>query len=150
MADFKVKARILDKCMELQNEMIENISFEMNEAQKSANEYGQPKDRYDSYRTQLLRRRDLYAKQLYQAMKQKDLLDKVDPNRESESVSFGSVVITEDQKIFIAIGLGRIVLSDETWFVISPNVPFFESMKGKKKGDSFGFRDRKIRIIDVY
>lgn len=39
----------------------------MDEAQQQSNDYGQNKDRYDSFRTKILRQRDMYAKQ-YQVL----------------------------------------------------------------------------------
>ena len=150
MADLDLKKKLLSKCYEVQNEIVENVTFAMNEAQKSANEYGQPKDRYDSYRTQLLGKRDLFAKQLEKALRQLELLTKIDPGRVNEVVSFGTVVVTDDQILFVSVGLGKMEIDNKIFYAISPLVPFYDAMRGKKKGDEFVFRDRTIRILDVY
>ena len=150
MADLDLKKKLLSKCYEVQNEIVENVTFAMNEAQKSANEYGQPKDRYDSYRTQLLGKRDLFAKQLEKALRQLELLTKIDPGRVNEVVSFGTVVVTDDQILFVSVGLGKMEIDNKIFYAISPLVPFYDAMRGKKKGDEFVFRDRTIRILEVY
>jgi len=66
----EIKIRVHQKCIEKQKEILENAKAAMDDAQKVANEYGQPKDRYDSFRTQLLRKRDLFAQQYEKAIKE--------------------------------------------------------------------------------
>jgi len=150
MADLELKKKLLSKCFEVQSEIVDNLSFAINEAQKSANEYGQPKDRYDSYRAQILRKRDLFAKQLQQALRQRELLSKIEPDRVNEVVSFGTVVETDDQILFVSVGLGKLEIENKTYYAISPLVPFYQAMKGKQKGDTFIFRERTIIIKEVY
>jgi len=122
----------------------------MSEAQKSANEYGQPKDRYDSYRTQLLRKRDLFSKQLREAIKQMDIIRKVDPAITADRASFGAIVKTNAQIVFIAVGLGKIHHAGTDYFVISPQVPIFEAMRDKQKGEEFSFRGNTQTIMDIF
>jgi hypothetical protein len=145
-----IKYKLIEHCIHQLQKTIDNIEYAMNDAQKSANDYGQPKDRYDPYRTQLLRKRDLMAKQLQQAVKQMDILKKVDPEKLSDYAAFGAVVKTENQNIFISVGLGKIELNGQDFVVISPNVPIFEAIRDKKKGEEFEFRGVKQKILDVY
>ena len=63
----EVKEKLLFKCIDQQSEVIRQLQQEIDEAQKQANEYGQPKDRYDAFRTKLMRQIELYAKQLDKA-----------------------------------------------------------------------------------
>ena len=42
---------------QLQQKVVDNLKAAMDEAQQSANEYGPPKDRYDSFRMQQLRKK---------------------------------------------------------------------------------------------
>ena len=122
----------------------------MNDAQKSANDYGQPKDRYDSYRTQLLRKRDLLAKQLKEAILQMEALNKVNPEKAIKQAGFGAIVLTTNQNLFISVGLGKVHLDGKDFYVISPNVPIFQALRDKKKGEEFEFRGMKQKIIDVF
>jgi hypothetical protein len=145
-----IKYALIDHCINQLQKTIDNIEYAMNDAQKSANDYGQPKDRYDSYRTQLLRKKDLMAKQLQEAMKQMDILKKINPENLVDHAAFGAVVQTENQNIFISVGLGRIELNGQDFAVISPNVPIFEALRDKKKGEEFEFRGVKQKIVDLY
>lgn len=144
-----LKKNLLQSCLSEIDGKASTLRNAMDEAQQSANDYGPPKDRYDSYRTQLLRKRDLFGQQLQKIMEQRHLLEKLDPDRKSERVEFGALVITDAQKIFVSVGLGRHHCNDMEFFVISPAVPFFRAMEGKRAGDVFDFRGERIRILEI-
>ena len=149
MDNLELKKHLLEICKEKQQKSVDNIKLVMDDTQKSANDYGQPKDRYDSYRMQLLRKRDMFARQLQNALEQMETLNKINISIKNDSVNFGSLVFTDDQNIFVSIGLGKIIFNDKTYFSISPNVPIYDVMKNKKKGDECEFRGKKIKIIDI-
>ena len=81
------------------------LEQEITDAQKQANEYGQPKDRYDAYRTKLMRQIELYARQLDKAKIVLDTLHKIPIEREIKTVEFGALVITNKQNLFISAGV---------------------------------------------
>lgn len=120
------------------------------EAQQMANEYGPPKDRYDGFRMQLLRKRDLMAEQLQRSLDDLEAVKRIGVKRENPSVSLGAMVITETQKLFIATGLGKIEADGEKWHVISTSAPIVSIIQGLHKGDTFEFQGKKIRILEVF
>jgi hypothetical protein len=145
-----IKKALVAECLSKQTENAKAIEIAIKELQKSANDYGQPKDRYDSYRVQLLRKRDMLAKQLENSMNQISVLNKIDPTIDHKEASFGAVVITNEQKIFVSISLGKFVYDNEEYFAISTLVPFYIPMKGKRKGETFKFREKEIEILDIF
>lgn len=149
MEFIELKVNIYHKCLEKQKEILENSKAAMDEAQRAANEYGAPKDRYDSFRTQLLRKRDLYAEQYEKALKEFGYLTKINPENQQKLVEVNALVITNKQKLYISIGLGKIETSEGDFFVVSPLAPIFQSLKGKKVGESIVFNGQKIEIKDV-
>ncbi len=146
----ELKKNLFSLCYARQNEMIMHLKELIADAQQMANEYGQPKDRYDSYRMQLLRKRDMYGQQLEKAMAELDVLKKIDVSRNSKVVEFGSVVFTNDQKLFISISLGKIEFGDDFYYAVSVKVPFYDVIKGKKKGSSFVFNGKQNQIVDLF
>jgi len=144
-----IKQKLLDICRSQLMEKINNLRDVIEEAQKSANEYGPPKDRYDAFRTQLLRKRDMYAQQLVKNNEQLTILDKIDPDKGINKVELGAVVITDSQKLFVSIGLGKIELDGETWYAISPAVPIFKAIQGKCTNEEFTFTGRRFHILQV-
>jgi len=145
----ELKKKLIAACFTEIDERAASLKKVMEDAQQSANDYGQPKDRYDSYRTQLLRKRDMFGQQLGKIMEQRVVLEMLDPDKPSNSVEFGAIVITDHQKIFVSVGIGKFLFEDEEYFVISPTVPYCRAMEGKQKGDDFEFRGQKFTILDI-
>ena len=144
------KSKILDACIKLQSLQVENAKSAMKELQDQANEYGQPKDRYDSFRTQLLRKRDLFAEHLQNAIDGINFLLRIDPDIKSEKVEFGSVLITDKLNIFVSIGIGKFNVEGKQFYAISTKVPVYNAIKGLKKGDSYILNGNKFKVLDVY
>ncbi|MCX6258342.1 MAG: hypothetical protein NTW49_10675 [Bacteroidia bacterium] len=150
MDKLALKSKLKAKAADLQKTRMDILQNAIEEAQQSANEYGPPKDRYDSYRMQLLRKKEMLGKQYLKAASEFVALETISTIKEMNRVDFGAVVITNDQKLFISIGVGKIETENEVYFAISPNVPIFHAVKGLKKGDNFEFRGKTNLIIDVF
>jgi hypothetical protein len=145
-----LKKQIYKKCMEIHLEKIRHLESAMQEAENTANEYEPTSDDSDSHKMELIGNRDMYAKQLQSEMDMLETITKIDLSQERDTVEFGSVVVTDMQKVFIAIGIGKISVEDDVYYAISLQVPFYHAMKGLKKGDSFDFRGRIVNILDVF
>lgn len=144
------REKLIQYAREIQLNTIDELKLVIDEAQKSANDYGAPKDRYDSYRNQLMRKRDMFAKQLKLAQDNLIALDKIPINKVFNNVEFGSIIITNRQKLFVSISLGKIELDGEEFYAISPHVPIFMAMKDKIKGDEINFNGNLIQILEVF
>lgn len=150
MDRLKLKQKILDACFEQQTKVVENLKLVMEEVADSAEEHGLPKDLYDSYRNQMMSKREMFAQQLLKVNEQIDILRRVDMSKVFHQARFGAVVITESQRLFIASGIGKIAVEGDEYFVISAMVPFYNAIDGKKAGDSFEFRGKKEKIVEVF
>ena len=150
MDKFAYKRELIEKCLEQQYQNVLNAKNAMDDIQESAVDYGQPQEHYDSYKSQLLRKRDVFAKQYEQAKIERKLLQKIDIGKICKSVSFGAVVETDDQKFIICISLGKITFNNETIFGISSKVPLYKVMEGLEKGTSFEFNGKKYQIKDIF
>ncbi len=150
MDKLKLKERIITTCRQIVDEKAGQLREAMQEAQNAANEYGPPKDRYDSFRTQLLRKRDMYGQQLARINEQIKALDGIDTSKTMNIVSYGAVVITEFQKLFISTGVGKFEIDGAVYYAISGIVPVYKAMEGLKAGETFEFNGRRIKILDVF
>jgi len=150
MDRLKLKQKILDACFEQQTKVRENLKIVMEEVADSAEEYGLPKDLYDSYRNQMMSKREMFAQQLLKINEQVDILRRVDMTKVYTQIRFGAVVITESQRLFVAAGIGKIMVEGEEYFVISAMVPFYNAIDGKKVGDTFEFRGKKEKVLEVF
>lgn len=145
-----MKKKIYDRCMEFHLQKVKTIEDAIKDAQVGANEYGKQSDVFDSYQMQLIGKRDMYAQQLKVELEMLETLNKIDLSINHKLVSFGSVVITDLQQVFVSVSLGKIMLDNDTFYAISTKVPFYLAMKGLKKGDVFNFRGKEIKIIEVF
>lgn len=145
-----LKKKIYDRCMELHLSKLKTIEDAIRDSQVGANEYGRQSDVFDSYQMQLIGKRDMYAQQLKVEMEMLKTLNKIDLSIKHNLVSFGSVVLTDLQSVFVSISQGKIMLENIPFYAISAKVPFYLAMKGLKKGDSFKFRGKEINILDVF
>ena len=144
----EIKLHLLTECKRILKTTIDNAKEIVDEAQNDAQDY-QSNDALDGYRSQMLNKRDIFADQLNKAMEEFVVLDKVDAAKKSEEVGFGAVVITDSQKLFIAVGAGKIQYEKDVYYAISPKVPIFQAIKGLKKGDSYTFQGRKGKINEI-
>lgn len=150
MTDLSFKQELLAFCIQLKVANVENLKAAMNDAQQSAIDYGSPKDRYDSFRTQMLAKRDMFAQQMQVAKAELQLLHKIDTEKPINKVGFGALVFLPDQVVFIASGLGKVEFKGRIYYVVSLQVPLSQAMKDMKKGDVIDFRGKKMEILDLY
>jgi hypothetical protein len=145
----EIKEKLAEKCIKQQTEVIRQLELEIADAQKMANDYGQPKDRYDAFRTKLMRQIEMFAGQLDKAKMVLNTLQILPLHNELTKVEFGALVITNQQKLFISAGLGKIEMDGETYFAISPQVPIFNALKDKMVGDRIEFNGISIEVVEV-
>ena len=151
MEKLLLKRTITDVCKRIKQETLQSLRSEIADYQESANQYGQAKDRYDSFREQVANKRDMLVQQYQKVQEEINLLDRINLERECEYGGFGSVVVTPLQKVFISIGIGKITLDDgSVYYAISAVVPFAKAVKEHKKGDHFEFNGKKMEIIDLF
>ncbi|GAB2535358.1 hypothetical protein GCM10027189_16010 [Rufibacter soli] len=142
---------MLDECLRQQTDFVENARLAMEDAQASANEsQGAIEDKFESFREACHIQRDMFAKQLDEAIGKLGILKRIVRNKVNEDISLGSIVKTDAQNYFISVSLGEIEVDGNKYFAISPASPVFQAMAGKTKGDSFTFRDKKIQVLDLF
>lgn len=146
----EIKEKLLNKCIEQQMEVIRQLEQEINDAQKQANDYGQPKDRYDAFRTKLMRQIELFAIQLDKAKIVLNTLHKIPLDQEINSVEFGAIVINNKQNLFISAGLGKIEIDGKEFYAVSAQVPIFHALRGKQKGDEVVFNGKSLLVKDIF
>jgi hypothetical protein len=145
-----IKEKLLERCIKIKEESEANILAAMEDAQQSANEYGPPKDRYDSFRAQLMRKRDMLAQQLSVVQEELRHLRQINPGVISTKVEAGAMVVLNSQILFVLVGIGKVEIENTSVYVVSPVVPLVMAMKDKKPGDTFNFRGTVMKIIEIY
>jgi hypothetical protein len=146
----ELKNRLIAECTKAQQKTVDSSKSAMDEAQQSLNDYGPNKDRYDSFRDQLIGRRDMFSLQYSKAHTELSVMSRINPKSINKIAEFGAVVITDNSRFFISISCGKIEVDGYSYYAISPMVPLFKAMEGKKKGETFEFNGKKQLIKDLF
>lgn len=145
---------VICSCIKQQEHIAIVAKQEMDSAQQQSNDYGANVDRYDSYRTKMMRSRDMYAKQLSNANAGLRVLGDLLKMPPFDTADHGAIVITDRQRFFLSIGLGKFqVESDgkkEDFYAISAQTPVYIALKGKRVGESITINGISQTIEDIY
>ena len=144
------KQKLVAACLQRIEEQMSVTKKMMDEAQEQSNDYGQNKDRYDSFRTKILRQRDMYAKQYQALAEQLVLMQQINPVEATRQVQFGSVVCTNRGKYFVSTALGKVECEGQPVYAISISAPIYTAMEGKTLGNSFSFNGIAQTIIEIF
>jgi len=90
------------------------------------------------------------AKQLAQAQREIEALDKLNIDTLYEKVVPGAVVMSDEGTFFIGCGLGNIIVHDQPLIALSAQAPLAAQLLQKKKGDAFSFKGKQVKITDSF
>lgn len=145
-----IKGQILADCKAKLNDTLQQLKQEMDETRRLASEYGAPKDRYDPYRTKMMRQHELFSDQYKKTSNMMIALEKIQPDKLFDTVQFGAVVITDKQNIFVSTGMGKFESGGVSYYGISSQAPIFRAMENARVGSSFEINGRPFEIKDVF
>jgi hypothetical protein len=142
--------KVICSCIEQQEHIASIAKQEMDSAQQQSNDYGANVDRYDSYRTKMMRSRDMYARQYSNALAGIRTLQELQKLPPFERVEHGAVVVTDRQAFLLSIGAGKFMVGNKVFFAISAQTPIYAALKGKKVGDDLVVNGQRQIIKEIY
>ena len=141
---------VICSCIEQQEHIASVAKQEMDSAQQQSNDYGANVDRYDSYRTKMMRSRDMYARQYSNAQTGVRYLQDLLKMPPFDVVEHGACVVTDRQNFLLSIGAGKFSVGSQVWFAISAQTPIYAALKGKKVGDTIVFNGQPQTIKEIF
>ena len=141
---------VICSCIEQQEHIATIAKQEMDSAQQQSNDYGANVDRYDSYRTKMMRSRDMYARQYSNAQTGVRYLQDLLKLPPFDVVEHGACVVTDRQNFLLSIGAGKFMVGNQVWFAISAQTPIYAALKGKKVGDGIVFNGQSQTIKEIF
>ncbi len=150
------RRQVIEACMALLRHTAATARQEMDSAQQQSNDYGANVDRYDSFRTKMMRQRDMYAKQLSNANAGLRVMEEMLRTPPPVRAEHGAIVITDRQGFFMSAGIGRFLVpfggaaTAETFFAISAQTPVYMALKGKRMGDTFTINGVTQTIREIF
>ncbi len=142
--------KVICSCIEQQEHIATIAKQEMDSAQQQSNDYGANVDRYDSYRTKMMRSRDMYARQYSNAQTGVRYLQDLLKLPPFDVVEHGACVVTDRQNFLLSIGAGKFMVGNQVWFAISAQTPIYAALKGKKVGDEIVFNGQRQTIKEIF
>lgn len=146
-----IKQQLYSHCLSYVNHHIDINSQAVAEAQEAVMEETKNTagDRYETERAMKQRQTELFGKRIDEAIKQREILEMINPLKTHDTAETGALVTTSSGLFFIAISTDEVTIDEEEYCIISAESPIGMAMAGKKKGDTFFFREKRIQISDV-
>jgi len=146
-----IKKILLEKLHAQLDTQIETAQAAINSAKESKNNETKSSagDKFETGRAMMQIEQEKNELQLSKTFQLKNLLQQIDIEKESETVVFGSLVTTNRGKYFIAIGIGKIEIENEIYFVISLDSPVGKLLLGKSVGEEIEFRGQRFLVERV-
>lgn len=150
-------------CLTLLNAQIEGKissaqqSIDFTEESKTTATKGSAGDKHETGRAMMERELALSKAQLNNAEFLQNELSKISLDHACTKVEFGALIITQDAKYFLSVGVGKVLVNDASnmskdpdfFYAISGGSPIGKAMQNAVKGDSLHFQGRKIDILHV-
>ncbi|MGC4020569.1 MAG: 3-oxoacyl-ACP synthase [Cyclobacteriaceae bacterium] len=148
MSSLQIKQRLHSLCLRNIEERINTAEQAIAFAQSSANEETKSSagDKYETGRAMAQLEIEKNSAQLLDAKKLKQQLLQLDPNKVTDKIQLGSLVITNQGNFYISIPSGKFTVDDEVYFAISPSSPIAQNLIGLKFGDKFSFNKKEFTI----
>ena len=147
----KIKEQILDKIIEIIDERIESTKKAIASARESRDNETKCSsgDKYETGRTMMNFELEKSRVLLNKTLNTKNDLLQIDLHKKNNRVTIGSLVITTNGYYFIAIGIGKIEVANETYYSISLVSPIGKLLNNKSAGDKFKFQGKEITITEI-
>jgi transcription elongation GreA/GreB family factor len=123
----------------------------MDDIQESANQETKSSagDKYETSRAMMQQEKDKHADQLDQAQELRRQLELLDPAITKAQIQTGSLVQTNEGQYYLSVSLGKMVLDNQTVFVLSAAAPLGQALLHKRIGDKIVFQKRSIEILEI-
>ncbi len=144
------KDRILDACAIKQQLIISDFEQEVKNIRSEItnhDEIASQEHRGSAERNEMLVRLE---HELFFLNNERITLESIDPEKNSDQVEPGAVVVTDQRIFFVSTSVDLVEVNGNSLFGISTKAPIYAYMKGKKAGDFFEFGGVRYLILDIY
>jgi transcription elongation GreA/GreB family factor len=132
-----VKSTINEACQRILSERILSLKQQLTELVEGAKNDSKSTagDKHETARAMMQIEQEKLSNQLTLLLQQEQVLKRIDANVNSDVVSNGSLVKTNQGWIYISIPLGKIVVDGESVMCLSAQSPLGQKLVGKKAGE---------------
>jgi transcription elongation GreA/GreB family factor len=83
------------------------------------------------------------------AVREMNILNQIEATKPCDSVQLGALITTDVKVIYMAVGLGKVAVGEDTIFVISSSSPIGQQLMGMEQGGEVTFAGKKEKIISI-
>jgi len=145
----KIKQQLLEACFDFVKEKHSTISESIASNKKDL--FSETKssagDKHETGRAMIQLEMEKSGQQLAEVNFMQTVLNKIIVDKSSEIVCLGSLIKTSKGTYFLAISVGKVVVEQQNYFVISGQSPIGKQLLGKKVGDLVPFNLAEILEI---
>lgn len=137
----QLKPLLHHRCLLIAEQKISELKSLLNDTQESANNETKSTagDKHETAKAMAQLETEKLSAQLAEALKLKDILQQINPDKKNETAVLGSLVKTNNGTFYIAVSLGKVTVEGLDSFVISAISPIGKLLLTKKEKESFSF-----------
>lgn len=146
-----IKELICNELIFSQKQKIKSLELLINsttESRDSANK-SSAGDKHETSRAKIQTEIDNYSRQLDLALNNLHIIEKVDSSKNNNIATQGSLITTDKGVFFISIGIGKLQIRSNNYFIISLLSPIGSVIKGLSKNEKFTFRGIKYSVKNI-
>lgn len=130
---------------------MEELSAIIQEAQNAANNETKSSagDKHETGRAMAQLETEKLTKQLSEALKIEQTLNQINPDTDHLQIGLGSLVTTNNGTFYIAVSIGKLIVDESTYFIISAVSPIGKLLLTKKEKESFSFNGKNYVIESI-
>lgn len=107
-------------------------------------------DKHETARAMAQLEQEKIGSQLNELNKLSDVLHRIDPEKELNTVQLGCLVSTNQGIYYFSIALGQLTVDSQPIFCLSPGSPLGKILLGKKKGDTVNWQGKDLKVVDLF
>ena len=144
-----IKRQLLEYCIQFVQQKKDTISKSL--ASNKNDLFSETKssagDKHETGRAMIQLEMEKAGQQLSEVNLMQEVLSRIKVDRESEVACLGSLVKTTKGNYFLAISVGKVIVEQQDYFVVSTNSPIGKQLLGKNVSESIPFNQAKILEI---
>lgn len=148
---YTLKQQLYNFCREYVEKRIRTATNALKSSQESANDESKSTagDKHDTGKAMMQIEVEQFSKQLFEAKKLQDELQKINPDNHNTIVAVGSLVKTSNGNYYISISAGKIEVDNCTYYAVAASAPIGLALKGLKKGEKIRFNNSEVEILSI-
>ncbi|MGH1339833.1 MAG: 3-oxoacyl-ACP synthase [Aureispira sp.] len=106
-------------------------------------------DKYETGRAMIHLERNKLQQQRAVILQQQQQLAAIDSAQQKTKVGLGSIVVTNQQRFYLAVGLGKVEVEGQIYYALTGASPVGQLLLGKEVGSTFEFRGKKYEVLEL-